>query len=607
MPYTVIEDFKYGLDTRRSQLTSVLGTLAKIENAHINQGGEIEVRKAFVRIDLAPTLASTVTLVLDAIPLTDSILLVGGQTNADVANWPPTGFTYQALKRKPIPATLSGGDYPVSPNYCAQCANILAEVYATEVLHSTVFDNKAYIIAKMSDNTYAVFYDGKALDDVNEMIRILPDMATGTDDQKRLKLYCMMARAFLGDAAVDQDPVQGYTAEVRSNGSGGYNGINITGEVGRDFSVLVEGSGFSTLPTAALVSASTPDIPGKVATGYFTIQDGVSGGGSAGKITSVKVDVTELLIDTASPGTPDTINYNSTAELTAKAVVASINANTGTSGYNAKNIGPTVIIYANATGTAANEKLITVVTTGKLMIGRCSIAFSGTGFVLDFIKVDGVDLLSTTFTYPLTPGDTLTDWLETVVDDINAGTSSGLAHGIVAMRRDATLKLSKVTTISAVDGGSLPVSVSVTPTANNTGGAADGGALAVQLDRNPIEILFDVIRVPGLKGLPTYKVSGIGSTLNPVKAIVTGGTPPFKYQWLILDQNNTELSIEYPTFDMTHIRDLRAQYAVVGIQGDILINGQLKQANIYLEVTDFNGKIARSSTVPVKFLKRLIS
>ena len=52
MPYTDIANFRYGLDTRRAELVSIPGTLQTLNNAHINQGGEIEKRKAFVELDM---------------------------------------------------------------------------------------------------------------------------------------------------------------------------------------------------------------------------------------------------------------------------------------------------------------------------------------------------------------------------------------------------------------------------------------------------------------------------------------------------------------------------------------------------------------------------
>ena len=56
MPYVLVEDFKSGIDTRRTAVTSVPGSLngldstgkAGLTNAHITRGGEIEKRKAFV-------------------------------------------------------------------------------------------------------------------------------------------------------------------------------------------------------------------------------------------------------------------------------------------------------------------------------------------------------------------------------------------------------------------------------------------------------------------------------------------------------------------------------------------------------------------------------
>lgn len=44
-----ITSFKYGLDTRRSELSVQPGTLVTCENAFINAGGEVEKRKAFVK------------------------------------------------------------------------------------------------------------------------------------------------------------------------------------------------------------------------------------------------------------------------------------------------------------------------------------------------------------------------------------------------------------------------------------------------------------------------------------------------------------------------------------------------------------------------------
>jgi hypothetical protein len=586
MSFVVIQNFNHGLDTRRSNLTSTIGTLQTLQNAHVNQGGEIEKRKAFVKISFTPTLASGVTVIYDVIPLANSIALIGSQANADSANWPPAGYVYQYLHRKAVPTTLPGGTYPNSPNYCAQCANIISDIPISTVIHSTTFANKTLVLARMTDGTYCLFYDGNAVDDIDQFIQVLPDMNTN------LKLFCMMARAFLGDAALGRSAINGYVADVR----GALDGINITGQVGRDYSILLETSGFATLPVATLVSNSTPSIPGKVATGYFTIQDGIKSAG-VNKITSVKVGVTELL----SGGGPTAIDYQDSAELTAAAVVASINGS-GV-GYNAKNLGPSVLIYANATGTAANNKDITVTTSGNVMIGDSKIAFAGSGFTLNSIKVGETNLLTGPTTYPVAPGQTITSFVGLVSADINSGSGT---HGYVSMNRNGILKISKVTTVSAIDGATEDISVDLTVTPGETGGVAQGGDMQVQTDQNPITIRYDVRRSGSSSKFFHYDISGIGSTINPVKAIITGGVAPFNFQWRVADQSNTAISFEYPTNDMTHIRDSSTGGSVVlvGINNVQVSN---KVANIYLEVTDFEGRKAVSSVIPVKFTARLIA
>ena len=52
MPVFSIENFKYGLDDRRNQLSMASGSLSRLVNGHITTGGEIEKRLAFNRIAL---------------------------------------------------------------------------------------------------------------------------------------------------------------------------------------------------------------------------------------------------------------------------------------------------------------------------------------------------------------------------------------------------------------------------------------------------------------------------------------------------------------------------------------------------------------------------
>lgn len=87
MPYFVVTDFRGGLNTNKLAVTGVPGTLRTLRNAHINRGGEIEKRKAFVPRWTLP--AGTFGLAaLDGRPFV---------FGPDAAPTMPTGVTYQRL------------------------------------------------------------------------------------------------------------------------------------------------------------------------------------------------------------------------------------------------------------------------------------------------------------------------------------------------------------------------------------------------------------------------------------------------------------------------------------------------------------------------------
>ena len=54
MAYILVEDFRAGLDTRRTEITSVPGSARTLTNCHVSRGGEIEKRKAFVTYATLP-------------------------------------------------------------------------------------------------------------------------------------------------------------------------------------------------------------------------------------------------------------------------------------------------------------------------------------------------------------------------------------------------------------------------------------------------------------------------------------------------------------------------------------------------------------------------
>lgn len=92
-----ITNFKPGLDTRRSKLTSVPGTLETLQNMHVNQGGELEKRFAFSLQGTQDVFAGTYGGIgtKNGIVVFGSAAVATGKlpSGSDV----PTGFVYQQL------------------------------------------------------------------------------------------------------------------------------------------------------------------------------------------------------------------------------------------------------------------------------------------------------------------------------------------------------------------------------------------------------------------------------------------------------------------------------------------------------------------------------
>ena len=130
--YLAIQNFKYGLDTRRIELTTQPGAMAVLHNAVVNQGGEIVKRKAFPRTALP---AGTFGL-----QSTAAGLVVFGSA-AEPAGL-PTGVIY------------------------VRCQHPDGSTAMTKVRTSTSFGTTAFCIAEFGDAVFT-FYDGVMVDDLS--------------------------------------------------------------------------------------------------------------------------------------------------------------------------------------------------------------------------------------------------------------------------------------------------------------------------------------------------------------------------------------------------------------------------------------------------------
>lgn len=126
-----IKEFTGGLDTRRLAETTPGGALIRADNVHINRGGEVEKRAAFVS---AYTLPSGTT----GLAATAAGLVVFGSAAAPTM---PAGVTYQRLQHSDGATALS------------------------RIASTSLFGGKIYAATEFADGTRFHFYDGTRVAD----------------------------------------------------------------------------------------------------------------------------------------------------------------------------------------------------------------------------------------------------------------------------------------------------------------------------------------------------------------------------------------------------------------------------------------------------------
>lgn len=131
MSYLFLEDFRNGVDSRRSRFTLPAGALVTGNNVHLTRGGELETRKAFVQ-HLNLTGYGSVGL------YADSSGLMSFGSAAEPAGW-PSAIQYQRLQ------DLDGGTL-------------------VKIRDATLFDGKAYVIAEYNNGNVWPFYDGEIIE-----------------------------------------------------------------------------------------------------------------------------------------------------------------------------------------------------------------------------------------------------------------------------------------------------------------------------------------------------------------------------------------------------------------------------------------------------------
>ncbi len=287
----------------------------------------------------------------------------------------------------------------------------------------------------------------------------------------------------------------------------------------------------------------------------------------------------------------------------ASAVVAAINSNVA-SGYQATSNAGTVNVFAQVAGSTPNGYTVQVQSQGSVICGTGAFSLTGSGFTIDFIKANGVDLVTqSSLIYPMTSNQVLADFCRLVANSINAGTAT---HGYNAFCAQGSISvyIAKATTASTDQQQVLDISV--TATVGQTGSAIPVTVtpLTVTLDTNAIAI-------------------GVGGKSTQVTATVAGGVAPYTYNWTQQGQNaigifaksgktatttflsstNQTVEIQLRQYNRLQTQAQKASYLAAhpALQA-YLAATQTNQVAFVCVVTDALGQIATSDPVYVTLL-----
>lgn len=349
MPYLAIEDFKGGLDTRRMQLTSEVGSLQTLKNAHINRGGEIEKALAFVQkyTGLAGTFGFAATR---------ERLYVFGSGPAPGGLSPD--LTYQRLQN------------PDGANM-------------TAVVAIDTFGGLLYVVADFDDGTRYHFYDGVLVGDwFNGLVR--STMTNNDGIAEALRALIDADSSYIATRVGSVITITGASASAFSISATAVNGENnalndqsaavatTQNAVAGQVEVLSVGSfritGGNNIPGTDRITAVSVDGvdilggPAEVlATGQLTVTGGTSSPG-VNKIDAITVNGVDIL-----GASVDHTGNNST---TAAALATQINAFTSSPNYTASAVGAVLTISAVAgSGSSPNGMSVAATVAGDATVG----------------------------------------------------------------------------------------------------------------------------------------------------------------------------------------------------------------------------------------------
>ncbi len=274
------------------------------------------------------------------------------------------------------------------------------------------------------------------------------------------------------------------------------------------FTALATGTTGNSL---ALAKSGTADTTLSLSGANFT-----GGGTDTNQVTQITIGTTSLL--------QNYVVFNQDLNTTAADIVAAINNYQGTSGFSAAATNNVISLIANNPGASVNEAPVSIQCSGNVCVGNSFVLVSGTGNISAITANSTTQLLTATLTYQDTgyAGETLAQFCARVAANLNANTA---VSGFLACAAKNQIWFSRAT---ATDSDS--VALAATGTLGLLQGSTTG--LTATVNTNTVSFVFISAAVFSVQ---TFKSVG---EPNSVIVTVTGGVPPYTYQWSALAGTN---------------------------------------------------------------------
>lgn len=339
MPYLLVEDFRGGLDTRRSNVTSTPGTLVTLKNAHITRGGEIEKRPAFVQLATLPANTTGLAAANGQIYVFGSV----ASSSVNFASGTPANVNYVQL------AHPSGEEL-------------------VKVLDTDFFDGNVYAAAQFADGRIYHYYNGTRITDwfdgrARNQFSITGGTAGGTSATGSFQITGGTANPGDNIRVVRVNNVDLFSSPVAHTGLDTTTATNVANAIN---------SATTTPNYTASASGNTVTIT-SVTTGVtvngFAVTVLVDGNATVGSITNMSggVDnaITNITVDGVSIISGQ-IPWATSNTNTAALVADAINEFNTTPEYEATSTGAKVNIISKESGASFNNKIVVVSVSGNV-------------------------------------------------------------------------------------------------------------------------------------------------------------------------------------------------------------------------------------------------